>query len=258
MVVFRDNQDLVTHIEFANMKLDRLPESSYSYYYDTIPVSDEYHTNTTAKEPPPEDSTKADSQLLDLTMVDPLLNLEIRYASPNNIYGTQFYNESRVLLQQPIAEAIFRIQRQLRPMGYGLKIYDAYRPWRITDSLWGNVPQEFRFFLEDPTGPVCQNRGARISVSVYKLNSGEELPMPTGYDELSISSHADFPLLPGELRHNRSFLRRIMESEGFRASSHYWWAFSHESCDAYPIMDILYEDVDQSEILIRENIYTVR
>ena len=258
-VIFtRDEQNMVHQIYFANMVLNRLPETAYAYYYDHIPLDESYRTLSQQALPPPIDTLKQQTVLLDLTMVDPLLNLDIGYASTDNIFDTQLYNEARVLLQQPIGEAFFRIQKKLRSMGYGLKIYDAYRPWRITQSVWQSLPEELRVFYDDPAGLACQSRGAGISVAVYRLNSGEELSMPGEYDILSTSSHVDFPILPSEQRHNRSFLRFVMESEGFRASTFNWWAFNHESCPSYSLIDILHEDVNQSDVLQKENIYTVR
>lgn len=256
--VIRDEQNNVVQLQFANMNLDRLSDDSIRYNIDTLPLEQPFRPLSSVNTPPTQGATRFDSRLVDLTMIDPLLNMEVSLTSTNNIFGAKLYNEARILLQEPIANALFNIKRKIRPDNLGLVIHDAYRPWRTTDAIWNSVPDSLTPFFASPEEGSCQNRGAGISVSLFRLNSGEQLPMPTPYGVISSEAYADYPLLPREMRENRELLRQLMESEGFKASKYRWWHFNHSSCEAYPIIDILHEDVNQSNALTREPITIVR
>lgn len=256
--IVRDETGAVNQLHFANMTLDRQLKSRYQFVLNKVPLSDPFTPLRATSTPPSQDSSLRSPALIDLTMVDPLLNMEVNLASKNNIFGTNIYNEARILLQQPIAEALFNIKRKIRPNNLGLVIHDAYRPWRTTHAIWTSIPDSLSVYFTPSETGSCQNRGAGISVSLFRLNSGEPLPMPSAYGVLSSDAYSDYPLLPAEIRRNRNLLRRLMESEGFRASRYRWWHFEHESCDAYPILDILHEDISQSNALDREPITIVR
>src|ERR1043166_4831080 len=79
--------------------------------------------------PPHEAGSFRKSELVELISIDPTLALDIRYATPHNFAGAAVYSEARAFLQRPAAEALARVQQRLRPVGYGLVVYDAYRPW---------------------------------------------------------------------------------------------------------------------------------
>ena len=68
----------------------------------------------------------------------------------------------------------------------------------------------------------------------------------------------DYPFLAADARRNRELLRRLMETEGFKPSRYKWWHFDHLSCPEYPIIDILHEDINQSNAMNTEPITIVR
>ena len=192
--VIRDETGTVIKLKFANMELERLTKSDYGYNFDTLPLKQPFNPLIASTNPPYQDTTLRTSALVDLTMIDPLLNMEVVYASKDNIFGTNLYNEARILLQQPVAEALFNIKRKIRSDNLGLVIHDAYRPWRTTNAIWNSVPDSLSRFFIPPEEGSCQNRGAAISVSLYRLNTGEQLTMPTEYGVLSSDAQAGLPI----------------------------------------------------------------
>ena len=256
--IIRNEHGEPSQLLFANMLLDRLPKQDYSFTLTELPLGPSFAPLRATGPAPLPDSSLLAPQLVDLTMVDPLLNMEFLFASDNNIFGTRLYNEARVLLQKPVAEAIFRIQRRLRTMGLGLMIYDAYRPWRTTQAIKNNLPDSLSIYFIDEEVGYCQNRGTSVSVGLYSLRSGELVSMPTPYGTFASETLSDYPFVEAELRENREFLRHIMEAQGFRASKYKWWYYSHDTCKSYPIMDVLHEDVNQSEVLDRAPITVIR
>src|SRR5690349_17521093 len=105
---------------------------------------------TAAQGPPHEDGAFRRPELVDLTKRIPALHLDIRYATANNFVGRPVYREARAFLQRPAAEALARVQRSLRNRGYGLILFDAYRPWSVTKLFWDLTPDDKKEFVADP------------------------------------------------------------------------------------------------------------
>jgi D-alanyl-D-alanine dipeptidase len=78
---------------------------------------------------------------VELSSLDATIKYEIRYATTNNFMGAAFYQKARALMQRPAAEAVARAHQALKPLGYGLLIHDAYRPWTVTKMFWDATPR---------------------------------------------------------------------------------------------------------------------
>src|SRR4029077_17291655 len=89
-------------------------------------------------------------ELVELTLLDPSIHLDIRYATSNDFLGTPVYSQARAFLQRPAADALLRVQQKLKPLGYSLLIHDAYRPWYVTKVFWDATPPEGKIFVHDP------------------------------------------------------------------------------------------------------------
>ena len=257
----RDESDVVDSVIFANMPLPRLSDHAYTPTYSAVPLEKPIrvtsNTQTALPEKVQEMSQGKPSELVDLTLVDPLFNLDIHYATPNNLLSTQLYNESRALLQRPVAEAIFRIQRQIRKIGYEFVVYDSYQPWHVSQMVWESVPDSLQRYFNNPEENLCQNNGTAVSLGLFELKTGNLMPMPTEYDVISPEAFSNSPLPAEELRWNRDFLRRIMESEGFTASGDKWWHFTHKSCPDYAVLNDSYTDVAFISTSNLQRIFTV-
>src|SRR4051794_39902867 len=74
-------------------------------------------------------SIEADPQkeLIDLKKLIPDLVLDIRYATTNNFTHEKIYNLAKAYARKPVAEALKKIQEELKPKGLGIKMFDAYR-----------------------------------------------------------------------------------------------------------------------------------
>ena len=184
---------------------------------------------------------KAD--LVELAPLDPAIHLDIRYATTNDFLGTAVYTQARAFLQRPAAEALLRALHKLEPLGYGLLIHDAYRPWYVTKIFWDATPPEGKIFVADPAEGSRHNRGCAVDLTLYDLASGKPIEMPGTYDEMSPRSFPDYPGGTSLERWNRDLLRRAMESEGFTVYEHEWWHFDYKDWRAYPILNIKFEDL---------------
>lgn len=199
----------------------------------------------TRKQPPLEQGSFLKPDLVELVKLDPTIKLDIRYATTNNFLGTPVYTQARAFLQRPAAEALLRAHRELEAQGYGLIIHDGYRPWYITEIFWDAVPDDKKIFVADPTEGSKHNRGCAVDLSLYDLKTGEEVTMPSGYDEMTVRAYADYAGGTVEERERRSVLRQAMEKQGFKVIPKEWWHFDYQDWKRYPIMNVKFEDLGQ-------------
>lgn len=186
--------------------------------------------------PPISQNANAKVELVDLSMLDARLKFDIRYASNNNFMGKQLYSKARALMQKPAAQALIKAHNKLQAAGYGLLIFDAYRPWQVTREMWDKQPQH-RAYLADPLQGSRHNRGCAIDLTLYDLKTGKEISMPSRYDEFTERAHPDYSGGTTESRKARDLLRAMMESEGFKVYENEWWHFDYQGWESYPIMN---------------------
>ena len=189
-------------------------------------------------EPPHESGAFRAADLVELITLDRTIKLDIRYATPNNLAGRAVYAEARAFLQRPAAEALVRVHRSLAPHGYGLLVFDGYRPWRVTKLFWDVTPVEKREFVADPAKGSKHNRGCAVDLSIYELNSGREVEMPSAYDEMSPRAYPTYEGGTAEVRRRRDLLRAAMKKEGFTVEPNEWWHFNYKDWTEYPILDL--------------------
>jgi D-alanyl-D-alanine dipeptidase len=194
--------------------------------------------------PPREDGTFRKPDLLEIAKLDPTIHLDIRYATSNDFLGTPVYSQARAFLQRPAAEALLRIQQKLKPLGYGLLIHDAYRPWYVTKIFWDATPPEGKIFVADPAQGSRHNRGCAVDLTLYDLASGKPIEMPGTYDEMSPRSFPSYPGGTSLQRWHRDLLRRAMESESFTVYESEWWHFDYQDWKKYAILNVPFEKLD--------------
>jgi D-alanyl-D-alanine dipeptidase len=197
--------------------------------------------------PPAENSNLRKPDLVELVQLDPTIKLDIHYASDNNFMGTPFYTQARAFLQRPAAEALIRANKQLHEQGYGLLIFDGYRPWYVTKMFWDGTPPEDHLYVADPAKGSKHNRGCAVDLTVYDLRTGQPLEMPSGYDEMSERAHSDYAGGTAKQNANRALLRNVMEAQGFVVNPNEWWHFDYKDWEQYPIMNVPFEELSATK-----------
>jgi D-alanyl-D-alanine dipeptidase len=210
-----------------------------------LPMDDLRVTAAKAK-PPRESGALAKSDLVEIQALDSTIRLDIRYATENNFMGAVFYREARAFLQRPAAEALVRASFWLRQFGYGLLVYDGYRPWFVTKMFWDATPTFQRDFVADPSKGSRHNRGCAVDIGLYDLQTGAPAPMVSAYDEFSVRAYPDYPGGTSLERWNRELLRTAMEREGFRVYDYEWWHFDFTGWQHYPIMNTTFDQIRES------------
>jgi len=202
---------------------------------------EELRREALAARPPEEHGTFEKSELVDLTTLDPGIKLDIRYATRDNFLSTPVYSSARAFLQRPAAAALLRAHRELLKEGYGLVIFDAYRPWYITKIFWDATPPDKHQFVANPAEGSRHNRGCAVDLSMYDLRSGQEVEMTGVYDEMSERSYPTYSGGTAEQRSRRDLLRRAMEKQGFTVYDSEWWHFDYRDWTKYAIQNVAFE-----------------
>lgn len=193
--------------------------------------------------PPNEAGPFRQPELVEIIKLDPTIRLDIRYATKNNFLGRAVYKEARAFLQRPAAEALVRINAALRQRGYGLVVFDGYRPWKITKVFWDSTPADKHEFVADPSKGSRHNRGCAVDLSLYDLNTGKIIQMPSEYDEMTERSHINYNCANDEARRLRDLLRSSMEAEGFAVYEPEWWHYDYKDWREYPILNLSFKDI---------------
>ncbi len=186
------------------------------------------------------DSTKA---LVELITIIPDLKLDIRYATSNNFMGEPMYKSAAAFLSLPAARALTTVQKELNTLGYGLKIFDAYRPYAVTVSFYEKVHDTV--FVASPYRGSRHNRGCAVDLTLINLKTGKDLPMPTAFDDFTEKAHTSYPNLSEEVIKNRELLKAIMTKNGFEIYADEWWHYDFKGWRDHPLLDISFEELTQ-------------
>ncbi|MGR4863479.1 M15 family metallopeptidase [Caulobacter sp. LARHSG274] len=188
-----------------------------------------------AATPPVETADHLPADLVDLASLDAPIRFDIRYAGSDNFMGLPLYERPAAYMQRPAAQALARAAKVLEAQGYGLLVHDAYRPWFVTWMFWEATPPEDHMFVADPAQGSRHNRGCAVDLTLYDLETGKPVEMPSRYDEMSGRSYADFIGGTTRQRAMRATLREAMVAQGFEVYREEWWHFDYKDWRRYGI-----------------------
>jgi D-alanyl-D-alanine dipeptidase len=172
----------------------------------------------------------------------------MRYAGAHNFVGARIdgYQRPVCLLTRPAAEALARVQRDLAASGFGLKVYDCYRPVRAVKHFmrWAREAHDTRtkaefypdidkrrlFALGYIATRSGHSRGSTVDLGLVRLGDGREpaveVDMGTRFDTFSPRSWPGDPHVSAAARRNRALLAAAMRRHGFRPYAREWWHFT--------------------------------
>ncbi len=210
----------------------------YFVLSQALTVSNPYQLNLTAsvEDYQNELNLHPDNELVNLIEVLPELVLDIRYATHNNFTHDIVYELPMAFLRRPVAEALAEVQKELKVHGLGLKIFDAYRPYKATLAFWNLVGDTK--FVASPMKGSRHNRGAAVDLTLIVLATGSELIMPTAYDDFTEKASPACSSVSEPARANRDFLIRIMKRHGFSVFPTEWWHFDYKHWERFGLMDL--------------------
>jgi len=180
-------------------------------------------------------------RLVDIQEINPNIKLDIRYATTNNFLQRKLYSVPRCLLRADVAQSLSNVQQDLEEMGLGLKVFDCYRPWSVTKQMWEILPDGR--YVANPARGSRHNRGAAVDLTLVDLRTGEELKMPTDFDDFTDKAARDYYSHPPEVRRNSNLLEYKMKQYGFDSLITEWWHFDAVDWNQYSLLNVQLDQV---------------
>ncbi len=207
-----------------------------------------------------------------LNEVDPTILVSLRYITPKNFVGTPVdgYKKPHLVLTRQAAEALKKVQADVKKDGYSLVVYDAYRPQQAVDHFvrWSKSTDQSTkaqyYPYVDKTkvfelGYIAErsghSRGSTIDLTIIKdgetpheiqeseriLLDGKPIKflddgtvdMGSSFDFFGPASHFENDLIEKEFKARRAYLKTIMEKHGFKDYAEEWWHFTLKN-EPYP------------------------
>ena len=183
------------------------------------------------------------NELVELKNHVPNIRYALMYATKDNFTGRRIYpkNTIHTYLVKDAADALKKVAAELEKLGIGILVWDAYRPYSATVKFWKLIHDER--YVANPKKGSGHNRGIAIDMTLFKLGSGDRIEMPTGFDNFSDTAHHDFMAVNEEKLKNRSFLKNIMERNGFQSFQTEWWHYSWPNNKKYEILNVPFKRI---------------
>jgi D-alanyl-D-alanine dipeptidase len=182
-------------------------------------------------------TTDSNYKMVELQSLIPFIKYDIRYATTNNFTNQKLYSSGKTaFLRLPVANALLAIQNEMVKLNYSIKIFDAYRPYRVTKKMWELIKDEK--YVANPAKGSGHNRGLSVDLTIIDKRTGQELDMGTGYDNFTDTAHHGFTRLSNTVLQNRQLLKNTMEKWGFKALETEWWHYSWPNDRHYDVLDI--------------------
>ena len=176
-------------------------------------------------------------ELVELTSLDENFVIDQRYATKNNFTGKIHYDTVLCLIHKDVARRLLAAQRLARSMGLRIKVFDAYRPVSVQQSLYDATPKELRIYVAKPSANSLHPKGLAVDITLVD-STGRELDMPSKFDDFSVKAHIDYEGATDRQKSNRALLIDIMERSGFRVNKTEWWHYYVPESAAYPLLDV--------------------
>ncbi len=182
---------------------------------------------TEAPTEPPEDD-----DLVLVTDFIPGIREKLAYARPDNFTGQKIYDFYSAYLRYGTVKKLAAVCEELEQQGLGILIWDGFRPVSAQAALWEVCPDPL--FVSHPvTGTRTHCRGNAVDLTLVDLETGEQLPMPTGFDVFTALADRDYSDCDPEAAANAQLLETVMEKHGFKPFWAEWWHFT--DTDSYPV-----------------------
>ncbi|KAF1032717.1 MAG: D-alanyl-D-alanine dipeptidase [Pseudomonas sp.] len=162
------------------------------------------------------------------------VEVDLIYATADNLAGVAIYRNARCLLHAEAAECLRKASQFARQAGYTLRIYDAYRPAYAQQLLWQALPDPN--YVRDPRLGSHHTRGVAVDLTLLDEH-GEPLDMGTAFDAMEPKSHPFYPDLPPHVQRNRLLLLGIMLGAGFKAIATEWWHYELPDAENFPLIE---------------------
>jgi D-alanyl-D-alanine dipeptidase len=171
-----------------------------------------------------EPGSRAAEPLVEIRAVVAGIRIDLRYAAARNVLGHPIYpSGARALVRASVAERLKVAQGYLHARGYGLKIWDAYRPLEAQRALWA-VAKSAKYVADPENGHPLHTWGVAIDATLVDTQ-GRDVPMPSDLDAFSGSAALHYGGHDAQVGADLDLLLHAMGAAGFRGMRTEWWHF---------------------------------
>jgi D-alanyl-D-alanine dipeptidase len=173
------------------------------------------------------------NEFVDIKSVDKTIVIDLRYASSNNVARRPLYPPGTpAFVRAGVAKRLVIAQEYLRKKGYGLKIWDAYRPRSTQEQLW-RLTQNRSYVADPKEGRGMHVRGAAVDATLVDAE-GRDVPMPTDFDSFTEAALLEYKGNNPVVRGNLKLLQKAMAHGGFYGLRTEWWHFCAPDWKNFP------------------------
>jgi D-alanyl-D-alanine dipeptidase len=254
--------DLVNILELGDVwhKIEFEGGEAYVFaqYIKNVPIMYAYVPELTATV----DGKTYTSKMVDVRAIVPDLKIWLIFATSDNFMNKVLYPAGACLLQESTAQKLAKAEAIFKADGYQIRLYDGYRPFSVSVLLYDEI-RDGRFVANPSRSPSNHNRGAAVDITLERIDTGEQIPMPSFIMTLNISSFRSLPDIykyeegsaeynaileefPDILKYprrsstaikNMNYLTRVMKSCGFTTISTEWWHFADRDKATFMVLD---------------------
>lgn len=189
-------------------------------------------------------SQKAPLGFVFIVDVVPNVIVDARYFSNNNFIGDTIdgYFSSNYVITKRAADSLITVAEDLAKLNYGIKVFDSYRPQDAVDHFvrWSKdladtamkqkyyptVSKKDLIRLGYIAAKSSHSRGSTVDVTIYDLNTKEEISMGSPWDYFGPESGDNYRKLFTEEVANRYVLKTVMLKHGFKTIKEEWWHYT--------------------------------
>ncbi|MBQ9697051.1 MAG: hypothetical protein IJV46_00740 [Acidaminococcaceae bacterium] len=171
------------------------------------------------------------------------VKIDLRYTGSNTIFGFPLHDAPDAFADAETAAALQKVSEKMAVQGYGLLIWEAYRPWYVSKLASDLLPKDKKSMLPLPEKGEDRNTGRTVDVSLYSLKTGEPVVMCSDFDEVSVRQYPKYAGGTEQQRILRDMLAAVMKEAGFEQGNEEWWHFSYGKTDGWQHLNIPYESI---------------
>ncbi|MDI9350191.1 MAG: D-alanyl-D-alanine dipeptidase [Candidatus Symbiobacter sp.] len=165
------------------------------------------------------------------------IKIALAYATEHNFTGKVVYDgiaaKPQAWLHENAKNALYRAADHAAVMGYGLLVYDAFRPTEAQWRLWHHTPDAN--FVADPRRGSPHSRGVAVDLTLVD-GQGVPLDMGTPFDDFTPRSFHSDRTIAAAAQRNRCVLLGIMTAAGWDFFQNEWWHYQLFTARDYPLL----------------------
>ena len=168
--------------------------------------------------------------------------IDLIYSSSDNFTGSIVYEFKECYIDINTAKRLIEAKNAAAKDGYRMKIWDAYRPVSAQHRFWDLLPDNNYVAYPPDMEHMTEFKNSHMNGQCVDLTltdmDGNDIPMPSKFDEFSEKSRLDYKGTVGEERKNGEYLKKIMIDAGFSPYEGEWWHFYDRN-----VLPVRYSDI---------------